>query len=305
MSCNLFGFGITCNRARYIHFVVVLLMQSIQIDLRTGRRTFMRIPFNSLAVLFLPSFVLATTWSILPGGAGDAPTIQAGIDSATAGDTVSVEPGIFYEHDIALKSGVVLAGSSGDPDSVVIDAQQLGRVLRGNGLDSMTVVEGLTLTHGLAITSPDTTGGGIFIRGVSPLIRNCIIQSNEAIRGGGAIYRNSVNPKFIGCIFENNTATQLGGGLYGYYSGGTIDGCIFRESSSPYGGGFFGGTCTATFTSSDFIGNQVSGRGGACIWGAAFCLARFSASVFLIQILPVFLAEPSIPTTIVLGTRFL
>jgi len=50
-----------------------------------------------IVVLLPPLRVSARTWYIKADGTGDAPTIQAGVDSAAVGDTVLVGPGIYSD----------------------------------------------------------------------------------------------------------------------------------------------------------------------------------------------------------------
>ena len=54
------------------------------------------VSFLLLAVVIsISSTVSAGTWRITSDGTGDAPTIQAGIDSAAAGDTIALANGTF------------------------------------------------------------------------------------------------------------------------------------------------------------------------------------------------------------------
>ena len=65
-------------------------------------------------LLALPAPICARTWYITPDGTGDAPTIQAGIDSAAAGDTVEMACGTYYEARISLKHRIVLRSTHPD-----------------------------------------------------------------------------------------------------------------------------------------------------------------------------------------------
>lgn len=81
--------------------------------------------------LALSPTAFAITWNVPT----DAPTIQAGIDSASAGDTVLVACGTYYEHDIAMREGITLRSETGLPDCVVIDALPQG----GGGSGAMAL----------------------------------------------------------------------------------------------------------------------------------------------------------------------
>ena len=114
-------------------------------------------------LVLVPGFILsqtssvpAVTWYITPEGTGDAPTIQAGVDSAAAGDTILVACGTYYEHDIEVTSGRKLISETGEPDCVTIDAQEQGRVLYTQGTsDSTTLIKGFTIMN----PSPGGVGG--------------------------------------------------------------------------------------------------------------------------------------------------
>ena len=138
---------------------------------------------------------------------GDAPTIQAGIDAASAGDIVCVACGTYDEHDIAMKSGVILTSETGRAGCVTIDAQQQGPVLICDSVNSTTAICGLILTGGL-----NDTGGGIRCLSSQPMITDCALTDNVADIGGG-LYCDSCTPVLDGCTLYANSASD-GAGIY-------------------------------------------------------------------------------------------
>jgi len=100
-----------------------------------------------LAAPLLYTTTSARTWYIKPDGNGDAPTVQAGIDSAAAGDTVLVACGTYYEHDLIMKSGVCLKGEDSLPLCVTLDAQHQGKLISCMSTGASTRIEGITFTN--------------------------------------------------------------------------------------------------------------------------------------------------------------
>jgi len=241
----------------------------------------------------------ALTWHILPDGLGDAPTVQAGINSAAAGDTVLVGCGTYTEHDITITTNeLVVRSESGHPDCATIDAEQLGRVMYCQGFDASTRIEGLTLTGGLS-----DRGGGMGFSSASPTITNCRFIGNEStFVGGGIDCRVSSSPAISLCHFIENTADWGGGGLYsldsssptlidcvfiknssGHSGGGmrcenttatTLTRCVFSENVSGFGGGFICySAATPTLTNCTFSANTADTDGGGLYCGGSSALA--------------------------------
>ena len=162
------------------------------------------------------------TWAVNAAGTGDAPTVQAAIDSAVAGDIVVVNPGRYYENidflgkDITVKSVegpevTILDGSTRDSSVVVLRKGET----RAAVLDGFTITAGRGTAYGLA-----RYGGGVLCWGSSPTVENNFITGNYC-RSNGAGAGMLVGPSNSGLprplIVENrfyqNNSNQNGGGL--------------------------------------------------------------------------------------------
>ncbi len=196
----------------------------------------------------------------------DAPTIAAGIDSASAGDLVEVACGTYYEHSIQMKSGIALRSETGDPACVTIDAQGLGRVIACDAVDATSLIEGFTITGGVASSDG---GGGIRCSASSPWIVNCVLDGNNGGEwGGGASCIQMSSPSLDGCVFSGNQALH-GGGLYlDNSSAPNVAGCLFVENTSSFGAGVHCSTLTAPdLTNVTFVNNTSSAIGAAVTCG--------------------------------------
>ncbi|MFH1679408.1 MAG: right-handed parallel beta-helix repeat-containing protein [Candidatus Eisenbacteria bacterium] len=220
-----------------------------------------------LALLLIPSAAAARTWHVLPDGSGDAPTIQAAIDSSTDGDLVELADGTYRgegNRDIVLAGkAITVRSASGDPGLCVLDCEgaesephrgfSFGAVSKGEA-----ALEGITITNGWIAAEP--YGGAVLCEGGSaPRIRSCVFAGN---RGTGVACVDRSSPSLDGCVFSENAGWR-GGGLCGREASPDVRGCSFSGNTSEWGGGaFYGHVGRPVFTDCEFVENE-SETGGA------------------------------------------
>ncbi len=231
-------------------------------------------------------------WYIRPDGLGDAATIQAGIDSALAGDTLLLASGVYTgggNRDIDYHGkSIVIRSVVNAPAACIIDCEaSAGDPHRGfyfhSGEDSNAVLQGVTIRNGYLASA---NGGGVYCEsGSSPTIRNCVFTDNTAANYGGGMMANQTSVFAYDCVFENNTVTVAGaqgGGLFCEASPVVVmNNCHFRDNRSPGGGGgaFFAGSDTSSIDITDcvFYENTTSGHGAGV--GFADCSPSMTNSV--------------------------
>ena len=110
------------------------------------------------------------------------PTIQAGINYASAGDLVFVEPGTYTENIDFLGKAITVQGEYG-AGVTAIDGDQSGSVVTfENGETATSVLEGFTIKNGSGTSG---VGGGIYCDSSSPTITGCTLSGNTASNSGG------------------------------------------------------------------------------------------------------------------------
>jgi predicted outer membrane repeat protein len=109
-------------------------------------------------------------------------------------------------------------------------------VVTSSGVDTATVLDGLTIVGGNAYGAPGTPrGGGMLNQGGSPLIRDVIFRNNAGTYGAG-IANLGGTPTFNRVVFSQNRAAD-GAGMYNQGSSPQLDSVTFRENLTYDGEG--------------------------------------------------------------------
>jgi predicted outer membrane repeat protein len=223
---------------------------------------------------------LKATTIIIPTDYG---TIQEGINAASVGDTVLVEPGIYVENISFFGKNVKLASlylttlDTTYISQTIIDGNQSDSVVRFESMeDSTALLSGFTLTNGSNMLG----GGGIFCFAFSsPTLENLIITGNTGAGGGGVMCFGYANPRLINVTIKENTAVLFGGGLYcEFASNPTLDFVTIRDNMSFQDGGglYFLDSCQASLSDVLIENNYAerSGGGIGCQTGSNISLNR-------------------------------
>jgi parallel beta-helix repeat protein len=148
------------------------------------------------------------------------PTIQQAIDNAQNGDTIIVAPGTYVEN-IYFKGKDVLVQSSGGPALTIIDGNQADSAVNFVSQEgSGAVIDGFTVTNG---TSPH--GGGVYVHGASPTVKNNIIAGNSFV---GMYIMDGTGVSVSGNVVENNVDS----GIYCYGEFSLVDNVIRNNGHS-------------------------------------------------------------------------
>jgi hypothetical protein len=201
----------------------------------------------------------------------DQPTIQAGINAASTGDTVLVAPGA-YKENIDFKGKAITVKSSGGAKVTIIDGGNSAPVVTfATGETLLSVLTGFTIQNGTSTFNSGYDGGGIIVSAASPTIRNNVIQNNTACDGGGGIATGFASPSIQGNTIRNNSQSGCSGGIGGGgisvrgASSARIIGNIIENNSwsSSDGGGIALFAAGSTFIENNVIlGNSSGGSGG-------------------------------------------
>ena len=169
---------------------------------------------------------------------GDYPTIQAGIDAASDGDTVLVSVGTYVENINFQGKNIVVIGE--DRETTIIDGNQSGSVVKFDvGLDSTTVLDGFTITNGLGNGTQNENEGGGIIGHSAITLKNLIVKNNYAHYGGGISFNDVyASPSLFNVTIKDNNASNSGG-LRCYNTSAKLNNVIISNNNANYAGGAY------------------------------------------------------------------
>ena len=195
-------------------------------------------------------------------------SIQECINASSNQDTCLVYSGTYGER-IRFQGKAITVRSSAGPDKTIIDGRERGTVVTFDSNEGdNSVLEGFTITNGLAVSGEDTIehGGGIQLISAEPTIRDCILLANHAEGDGGGIYSFATGskPDIENVVFQGNTAGRQGGALCAVYGGPDLANCLFSGNEAPVGGAIssrYG--ANLVLANCTFRGNSASTQGSA------------------------------------------
>jgi len=225
----------------------------------------------------------------------DFGTIQQVLDTAIPGSHIIVAPGI-YDESLHFPGKALEVLSQAGPESTVIDGGGRGPVVVFDRAEHRhTVLAGFTIRNGHEPSNYANYGGGVYISGSSPTVRDNIITGNSGCfgggihvdfaspllegneithnrggcgNGGGGIYiGGAASTEVIGNLIADNTTVWYGGGIE-LWAAGTplISGNVIRGNTAQEGGGLW----SVNGSDVDLIGNLIYGNkadtGGGIHW---------------------------------------
>ncbi|MDZ7720248.1 MAG: choice-of-anchor Q domain-containing protein [Balneolaceae bacterium] len=149
-------------------------------------------------------------------------------------------------------------------DSGDIDGDNSYHVVTGSGSDATAILDGVTITGGLANgLGSQSDGGGMYNNAGSPTLSNLTFSGNSAEYGGGMYNNDSSSPTLSNATFSGNSASESGGGVFNVESSPTLANVTFSENSAHSGGGMANVVSSSpSLINATFSGNSAEFAGG-------------------------------------------
>jgi hypothetical protein len=159
--------------------------------------------------------------------------------------------------DNATLDGFVIRGGHNVPVQTGLPANiALGAGLYGDA--AMTTVANCVFMENIAASK----GGAVYIQGGNFTFSACVFLENEAIQGAG-LYIHSGKAALTDCYFKNNKASGSGGGIGADNSDLTVQRSSIAANTAVLGGGFWAkGMTLASVADTTFAANRANYGGG-------------------------------------------
>jgi hypothetical protein len=202
------------------------------------------------------------------------PTIQAGMDAASEGDTVLVAPGTYTGEGnrwLRFRGTNMVVMSEAGAEATIVDCQGMNVGFRADSSeDSTAVIRGFTVTNG--------TIGGIYVHASAVTIEQCVLFNNTGSNGGGIHYGYAPSQGVIrDCVIYGNTSVFRGGGIMCDHGGPPdyvppiIRDCVIYDNEESTGDAYGGGGIYCHYSDATIIGCTVVANTGepgrAAIYG--------------------------------------
>jgi len=186
-------------------------------------------------------------------------SIQAAIDTAIPGDTITVAAGTYVENVHIDKSLTIIGAGE---DKTIVNGNQAGSVFTIEPYIDVTI-SGMTIQNGNA-----SFGGGI-LNGGNLRISDCTITRNKALHQGCGFYISRGRTEISGCTISENTPasdsiTASGGGIYCLYTANMVinDRCSIKLNHASGGAGGIACQGYTEILDSTIYGNTADGSAG-------------------------------------------
>jgi predicted outer membrane repeat protein len=243
--------------------------------------------------------------------------LQTALGAAVSGETIEVAQGTYYPTTTTdntatfqLENGVEIDGGFAgavNPTAArnvteystvlsgVIGVNGSGNsfhVVTGSNVNATAVIDGLTITGGIA-GGTNPVGGGMLLIASSPTLNDLTFTNNSAVAGGGLTCESSSSPSLNDCTFAYNSAPDGGRGGAVEISSSTpvLTNCTFNgntatntvgEPQISSGGAIYDINASPTMINCSFSDNSASGSNGVGIFnnptgqGGAICNQKSS-----------------------------
>ncbi|MDP8210733.1 MAG: DUF1565 domain-containing protein [Candidatus Stygibacter australis] len=176
-----------------------------------------------LVILLLPVFLSGVLIEVAQDGSGDYASVNEAMEVSEPGDSILVNPGIYYEniyldHDINLFSMYAITGDESYISNTILDGNDENCVVfteKYNNENFEVFFAGFTIQNGFARTflgDEYPSGAGIYACGINITIDGCFITDNCAAWGGG-VYIGVGTMNMSNTIITGNTGYFEIGGL--------------------------------------------------------------------------------------------